>query len=125
MSDELTAVTEPVPEVSELYQESPDTIPRIPVSVEQATVYRLPALRAVYSYDALTTTKIGIAAANRKRNRAVVVADAAIFLSRDSLSQGAWWPANVPYVAEHCDAIFACTVTGTGNISCIVELWAD
>lgn len=120
--DELTM---PVPDIEEQLQLSPDDIPRVPVSVELGTVFRLPARRTIVSYDTVGTAAVGIAPVNTKRSRITLVADATVWYARDSLSTGAKWPANVPYVGEHGDSVFVRADSGTAGVSCVQELWAD
>jgi hypothetical protein len=120
-------LTMPVPDIGELLQEPVD-IPTVPVSVELGTVYRLPARRAVYSTDVLPSgaASICVAAANPKRNRLVLIADQPVYLARDTLSLGAWWPADVAYVAEHCDAVCAKSAgEEDATVGVVTELWAD
>lgn len=118
----------PVPDVEELQQEAPE-LARVPVSLELGTVYRLPARRAICSTDVVgDTTAIGVAAVNPRRNRVVLVSlDEPVYIARDSLSTGALWPANVPYVGEHADAIFVkcATTSQTTSVGVVQELWAD
>lgn len=120
--DELTM---PVPDIEEQLQLSAEDIPRVPVSVELGTVYRLPARRTIVSYDTVNTTSTGIAPINTKRSRITVLADATVWIARDSLSTGCKWPASVPFIGEHADSVFVRADTGTAGVSCVQELWAD
>lgn len=117
-------LTMPVPDVGELLQEAPE-LPAVPVTVELGTVYRLPARRTIVSSDAVGTTSVGIAPSNPRRSRITILADAEIWLARDSLSTGCRWPADVPFVGEHADSVFVRAETGTAVVSCVQELWAD
>lgn len=119
----------PVPDIEELKQESPNDVPRIPVSVELGTVYRLPGRRAQCSTDLVTdTVSVQVGYANDKRNRLTLISvDEPIYIARDKTSQGSIWPKNVAYVVEHCDNVYVkcATASATTSVGTTAELWAD
>jgi len=125
--DELGSM--PVPGIEEVQQESPDDTPRVPVHVEQGTVYRLPGRRAQCSTDLVSdTASVCVAYANDKRNRLTLISvDEPIYIARDRTSTGCLWPDGVPYTVEHCDAVWVkcATSSATTSVGATAELWAD
>ncbi len=120
----------PVPDLEELLQEDVE-IPRVPVSMELGTVYRLPGRRAVLSTDTadiVGNAPVCVASLNPKRNRLTLISiDEDVYIAGDSTSRGSIWPKLVPYVVEHCAAVYvrSAHASNTTTVGCTVELWAD
>jgi hypothetical protein len=119
----------PVPELAELQQR--DAIPVAvpvrpdgPVETHELPSRSAPAFAVVLG-PGLSNVLSGL---DRKRKRATLLADGPWRYSHSRSSPGVYWPADVPLMISHGDAVWAAehsSAEGTVTLSVIVEVWAD
>lgn len=120
----------PQPDLDEVMQR-PEPIPAIPVEHRGPVQTQAVPARAGEPFAVLvTTTPEQILGADRTRSRAVLIStDNPFLISRTRSVNGtrtaALWPANVPCVLLHHDAVTVLTSSGTAALSVITEHWAQ
>ena len=121
-----TGKTEATPDLDELNQEAPAGV-RVPVEVHgQVLTHELPAKRVQESTDLISAGAwTHVLPKTPKRKRAVLLGDVPFRVSFTGTGSGMAWPANVPLVLEHDQAVHVQASTGVVALSHMSELWAD
>lgn len=123
-----------VPETEEeIHQEVMPALISVPVHLDRpATVQLLPSRVGPAFVTGLNSNWQSVLNRDPKRRRAVLMLASATasdtwLYSRTQGGAGVPWPANVPLVLEHADAVYASV--GPGNpattLTAITEMWAD
>lgn len=117
----------PNPDINDVQQLPDEPLVVIPVQpVGPVPVQNLPARCGAAFSHPLDTAFSNVLGADPKRRRVVLIGSDAWEYSRTGTAgSGVAWPADVPLVLEHCDAIRARVPTSTGTLSVIAETWAD
>ncbi len=117
----------PQPDIATVQQLPDEPLLTIPVrAVAPVPVSILPARCGAAFKDGLGTSFSKVLGPDPKRRRTVLCGDADWEYSRSGATgSGVPWPADVPLVLEHCDAVYARVPTSTGNLSVIAETWAE
>jgi hypothetical protein len=114
----------PTPDLQQLQQRDED--PAVPVrTAGPVETHELPSRSAQPSSMTLTTTMQHVLGADLKRKRATLVADDDWRYSTTRSGPGVRWPADVPLLIEHADAVYAKVSADTAELSVISETWAD
>jgi hypothetical protein len=113
------------PDLAEVLQLDPEWV-SIPVRLDgPQPVHALPAINASAFVTALTTVPSTITGGDLKLARAVLLGDAAWLYGTTAQNCFMPWPINVPLVLKHCQGIYARSVTGTVNLSAVLEYWSS
>lgn len=124
--DQAPARLEAVPDLQELQQT--DSAPVVvPVRTDgPVETHELPS-RSAPAFEQTLDTRMRsvLSGLDLKRKRATLIADGAWRYSHSASSTGCAWPADVPLVITHGDAVYAAAEADTVQLSVIVEVWAD
>jgi hypothetical protein len=120
------------PDTAEVLQvEEPEgTVPAVDVAVTNPVrTQSLPRKAGATFNRDVTTTITELLRADHRRARALIVADATIYLafseaSAQDPSRMALWPALEPFDATATTDLWVRAETGTANVSVITEMWA-
>lgn len=117
----------PQPDISTVQQLPAEPLLTVPVrAVAPVPVSVLPARCGAAFKEPLSTAFSRVLGADPKRRRTVLCGTEAWEYSRTGNSgSGVPWPADVPLILEHCDAVYARVPTSTGELAVIAEVWAE
>lgn len=120
---------EAFPDLDDVQQIEEPAIP-LPVSVQvdgPVIVHQLPSRTGPVTAEILSTTVGKVLSVDPKRRRAVICGTGDWYVSHaNSSSSGGLWPAEVPLVLEHGDAVYAYVVgMGASTLTIVTEYWAD
>jgi hypothetical protein len=123
------APTQAEPELAELQQT--DSAPVV-VPVRQdgpVETHELPSRQApAFEQTLEVTLRSVLSGLDLKRKRALLLGDDVWIYSHSASSPGVRWPADVPLVITHGDAVYAAAhpdAQGVVTLSVIAEVWAD
>ena len=119
-----------IPEIDEVMQRSETPVC---VSVKHdgpVTTSELPSRFGTVCVEIATISPQQVLGGDRRRTRATLLSTDNAFLvsitrSINGTRTAALWPANVPLILTHCEAVTIATSTGTAAVSIITENWAD
>lgn len=122
----------PQPDLPDLQQREVYDVPAVPVCIDGTTdVHVVPNKRFSVSFEPIGASPIRVLTADPTRRRATLMLRSATAtdvwtIMSASTGQGISWPANVPFIAEHCDEMWAKADTPTSaTLGVAVENWAD
>ncbi len=119
-----------IPDLDEVLQR-PEAICPIPVrQTGPIQTHELPSRFGAVGVEIASTSPQQVLGADRQRKRATLISTDNPFLvsiarSINGSHTAAIWPANIPLIITHCDAVTIATTTGTAAVSYLTENWAD